>query len=296
MVSYSPFAVSVDGTSLDSAAWNVSVKTRTWAAGRNADTVLPGTDGVVQSLNDDLEPTTMTLKMWALGTDQNGIVPATTNGMAQVRANLDDLSFLFGKKWSLLNVVETVDAQGRTRQAWCKVNDSVTPDVRAGALAEFTVTLQVGEGMWQDETASDWSTSGAISAGVSYEVTSLQGSTASINDGIFLVTGPVTNPQLTDYTTGAYCRLNFALPAGQAWRLNSGTWTSRYGTGLTVASNDTAVTPADALTVYGGGNARMLRLVPQPGGATRRVYVYLNGSGFTSATAIGVRARRKFVQ
>lgn len=295
MATYSPHGVTVDGVSLDSSAWNVEAKTRPLAGVRNADVVLPGSDGVSQSLNDDFEPTTFSLSMWVVGTDSNGVIPGGSTPMAQVRANLDELVFLFGKRHGLLNVVEKVDAAGNTRQAWCKVVDSVAPEIRAGGLARFTVVLQVGEGMWQDEVAADWTQTSAVST-VGYEVVTLRGATGPISDGLFLVTGPATNPRITDTTTTAYVQLNRALAAGEKWRVNSATWMTRYGTTLTLASADSDGSPADAQTVFGGGNARFLRMVPALSGGARRVTLALSGSGFTAATALSVRARRKYLQ
>jgi hypothetical protein len=135
-----------------------------------------------------------------------------------------------------------------------------------------------------------------VVAGNTYEVTSLQGSTGPVADGILTFTGPATNPQLTDFNTGAYARLNVALTAGQVWRLNCATWATQYGSGLTFASADTAGTSGQPATVFGGGTARFLRMQPTLNSGARRVSLTVTGSGFTSATAIGVRARRKYLQ
>lgn len=291
---YSAHPVVVDGVSLDSYAWNVEAKKRIIPAARSADQVIPGTDGVAASLNDDLEPGLMTLSMWVVGVDQSGVIPVGSSGMAQCRANVDALAHLFGKRHALLSVTETVDAAGTQRQAWCKVVDTIEPEIRAGGVGRFTVSLTVPEGLWQDPTTADWSQASAV-AGTVYEVTSLQGSTGPVQDAVIAVTGPVTNPQVNDFTTSAYVRLNAALPAGQVWRVNVGTWSTRYGSGLSLASADTAGTDGQAVTVYGGGNARFLRLQPSLSAGARRVRLSLSGSGFTSATAIAVRARRKFL-
>lgn len=292
---YSAFPVTVDGTSLDAYAWNVDAKTRLFPGARTADVQIPGVDGVAASVNDDLEPGLLTLSMWVIGVDQNGTIPVGSNGVAQCRANLDALAHLFGKRHALLDVRETVDLQGSVRQAWCKVTDTVEPKLIANGTGRFTVAMSIPDGMWQDPATADWSQTGAT-AGTVYEVTSLQGATGPISDAVLLVTGPATNPQINDFASGAYVRLNQALAAGQLWRVNVGTWSSRYGSGLTLASADTAGTDGHATTVYGGGNARFLRLLPQVSAGARRVRLSLTGSGFTAATGISVRARRKYLQ
>ena len=95
MPGYSAFPITVDGVSLDTVAWNIDAKVRTWAGARAADVVLPGVDGVAPSLNDDLDSSVMTLSMWVIGTNTSGLVPLG-NGIAQARDNLDQLVHLFG--------------------------------------------------------------------------------------------------------------------------------------------------------------------------------------------------------
>jgi hypothetical protein len=292
LATYSPFPVFIDGVRLDSAAWGIESKIRTIAGSRNADVVIPGVDGVAASVNDDIDATTMSLNMWVLGTDENGLIPAS--GMATCRANVDQLAFLFGKQHTLISVSEVVDDSGSQRQAYAKVSDSISPEIRAGGLGKFVVSLTIPEGLWQDASTPDWTQSG-VTASTVYEVSTLQGSTAPISDATILVTGPVTNPQVNDIT-GAYVRFNGALAAGQSWRVNCATWATRYGTGLTLGSLDTAGTDAQAQTVYGGGNARFLRLVPTLSAGLRRVQVSVTGTGMTGATALAIRGRRKFRQ
>lgn len=292
---YAQHPVTVDGVSLDSVAWNIESKIRTWAGSRSGDYPVPGVDGEAASLNDDLDSTVMTLSMWLLGTDGNGVVPGGSTPMAQCYANLDALSHLFiGPRHRLLDVREVVDASGTVRQAYCKVVDAIPPEVRPGGRAAFTVTLKLPDGLRQDVNTSDWAQASAAS-GTVYEVATLQGSTGPINDAVLLVTGPATNPTVTDPTTGAYVRLNASLTAGQAWRVNNETWSSRYGT-LTLASPDASGTDASGITDDGGGNTRLLRLLPTLDTGQRRVRVVLSGTGFTAATGLSIRARRKFFQ
>lgn len=291
-----PHPITVDGVSLDTVAWNIEAKTRQWPAARAGDAVLPGVDGVAPSLNDDLDLTTLTLSMWVLGTTTAGTIPGGSTPMAQCRANLDQLAHMFGKRHTLLDVQEQVDAAGTLRQAWCKVTDAIAPEVRAGGVGKFTAQLQLPEGLWQDVTPADWTSTPTIISGNFYEITTLQGATGPINDAIILVTGPVTNPVLTDYATGAHVQLNAAIPSGQFWRLNVDTWATRYGAGLTLTSSDTTGTSGDGITHSGGGNARFLRLQPTVVTGLRRVQIALTGTGITAATAITVRARRKYLQ
>jgi hypothetical protein len=260
-VPYSPHPITIDGVSLDSFAWNIEAKVRPWPSVRSGDNVVPGVDGEVPSLNDDAEAGLLTLNMWVRGTDPTGAVPSGSSGMSLVRSNLDALAFMFGRRYALLNIQEIVDQVGTIRQCWGKVIDQVLPEIRPGGWGRFAVNVKIPDVFWQDVNTSDWSQTAAAS-GTSYEVTTLQGATAPVADATFLVTGPATNPQINDATTSAYVRLNRALAAGELWRVNSATWATRYGAGLTLGSADSAGTDAQALTLFGGGTARFLRLQP----------------------------------
>jgi hypothetical protein len=288
--------VTVDGVSLDTVAYNIEAKTRQWPAARAADVAVPGVDGEIASLNDDLDSTLVSLSMWVLGTDTTGAIPGGSTAMDQCRANMDTLAHLFRKTHALLDVRETSHTSGTIRQAYCKVVDAIAPDIKAGGLGRFTVSLKVPDGLWQDVSTADWTSTPTIVSGNFYEITTLQGATGPTNDAIILVTGPVTNPKLTDFTTGAYVQLNQTLTGSQFWRLNMATWSTRYGASLTLGSTDATGTDGQASTVFGGGKAQFLRLVPSVVTGLRRSQISLTGTGITSATTISVRARRKFLQ
>lgn len=295
MAVYSNFGITIDGQPLDTYAWNIDVKTRPVAGYRTGDVAISGVDGVAASLNDDLESTTVVLSMWALGVSRTGVVPDDPNAVAQVRANIDELTLIFSKTHALMDLREPVNSSGGVRQAFCKRVEAFSPEIRAGGLGRFTVTLLIPSGSWQDVSTPDWS-QGTITSGNTYEVTTLAGSTAPIADSVTLFQGPALNPQLTDLASGGYVRLNASLPAGQTWRVNSKTWATRYGAGLTLGSADTAGTDAQAITAYGGGKAPFLRLLPTFASGQRRVFLTVGGAGYTTGTGVSVRATRKFLQ
>lgn len=284
--------ITIDGLSLDSLAWNVESRIRQWAGSRTGDIPVPGVDGELATVNDDLEANLFTLSMWVLGTDEFGMPVASR--MDRCYQNLDLLSFYFrGKRHTLLDVREQVNADGTVRQFYGKIVDAVPPDWGRGRAA-FTVSIKNPAGVRQDPAPADWSQTGVV-ANTVYEVITLRGGTAPCDDSTVVVTGPATNPQVTDTATGSYVRLNAALAAGETWRVNSATWSTRTGT-LAVESADDAGTDRQSVTVYGGGNARFLRLSPFLTGGLIRTRLSLSGTGFTSATAVAVRARRKYVQ
>lgn len=150
------------------------------------------------------------------------------------------------------------------RRAMAKVQDAITPDVAAtGGSGQFTVGLTIPAGVWEDARLTDWD-SGPIQANQPVEVTSLRGGTERVTDAVVLLQGPITSPQIADAATGAYVRLNKALAAGECWRVNVATWSSRTGNGLTLDGPDAAGADAQHLTQFGGtpNQAAFLPLVP----------------------------------
>jgi hypothetical protein len=288
--------ITVDGVRLDTLGWNVEEIRIEASQSRSADATLPGLDGVVASLNDPREPGSIGLSMFVRGSDADGLVP--TNSSDLLEANLDELVHLFSKRHAFIDYQRQVDVGGTLRRAWCKVTDAIAPDLTPGRLARFAVALQVPSGSLEDLATQDW-TQVNPGNGTTRDVTTMTGSTETIPDSVVLVTGPVTNPKITDPNTGAYVQLNLALVAGDTWRVNVGTWSSRTalsGSPLTLASADTTGTDRAAVTTYGGipGQVLYLPLTPVRSGGVRKVQIALSGTGITSGTAIAIRAKRRF--
>lgn len=288
--------ITVDGVRLDTLAKNITQINRAVASRRAADVQLPGVDGLLPSYNDNLDAVPFGLEMWVRGTDDNGAVPAA-GAQDTFRANLDELLHLFGKRHALIQLQEQVTATA-TRQCWVKVVDSIAPDINTpGSSGIFTVSFLMVYGVWEDTATQDWNGTLGAATGVVQDVTTLQDATERSTDTIFLVTGPITNPRITDTNTGAYVQLNQALAAGQYWRVNVATWASRYGaTPSTLGASDTTGTDGTASTVYGGtkNQAAFLPLVPVRSGGVRKVQVALSGTAMTAATRLSARTRRKF--
>lgn len=287
--------ISVDGVRLDTLAWNVEQIRRQTAARRSGDWEVPGLDGLVPSLNDPLDAASYGLDMFVMGTDADGAVPGA--GRADTfRANLDELVHLFGTRHRLLELQEQVTLT-ETRRALVKVQDALEPDVNLpGSAGRFSVSFVIPSGVWEDLATADW-VANTWASGVAKEVTTLAGATERITDAIVLVTGPANaGVRVSDPVTGAYVQLNRALSGTESWRVNVGTWASRYGTGLGLGSADTTGTDAQALTQYGGtrNQAHFLPLVPARDTGARRVKLALTAGGLTAASSVSVRARRKY--
>lgn len=285
--------VSVDGVRLDTLAWNVQKINRATAPRRSGDYDIQNMDGVVPSVNDPLEPTTYGLEMWLRGTDADGSVPVA-GSRDTLRANLDEVLHLFGKRHALLDLREKV-SDTLERRAWAKVVDSIQPDLNTpGGQGTFTVALTIPAGVWEDVDATDQTIDAPVTAA---ELTGLQGATERVNDAIFLVTGPANTPRITDPATGMWVELGANLAGGQFWRFNSATWASRYGAGLGLGSADTTGTDGSGVTTTGGpSRAYGLPLTPIRDTGLRRVRATLTAaSGIVAVTTkLSTRTRRKY--
>jgi hypothetical protein len=286
----SSYPITVDGVRLDTLGYNVLSEKLSVPGRRSGYAVIPGQHGVLPAYDEDYEAAVIGLSMIVKGADVNGSVP--TDAVGQLRDNLDALVHLFSKTYALLDVQETVKT-GVQRQALCQRQDQIEPEIVPGLSASFSVSLLIPSGMWQDTATADWTQNSAVS-GTTYEVTSLQGGTAPIQDAIFLVTGPATNPRITDPNTAEWVQYTGTVAAGSAWRVNAGTFASRVGAGLTLASSDTTGTDQTAATTFSQAN-RFLTSVPVLATGLRRHQLVLTGTSFTSATALSVRARRKYL-
>lgn len=255
--------ISVDGVRLDTLAWGIEKINRAVASRRSADVQVPGLDGELPSLNDDLEAVPFGLEMFLRGTDLDGKMPVGQNGRDLFRANLDEVIHLFGKRHALLEIREQV-APTVTRRAFAKVLDTIAPEITAhGGHGKFAVSLMIPAGVWEDVDSTDWN-SGVVTAWQDMEVLTLRGATERTNDAIITVKGPAVAPSVRDVNTGGFVKLNRNLTATEVWRINCRTWSTRVGVGLTLDSADTTGTDVQALTDFGGmlNNAAFLSLVP----------------------------------
>lgn len=293
--------VAVDGVRLDTLAWGIESSGLRVGALRSGDTVLVGLDGAVASTDDAREPSSVTYSMFVRGTDEDGHVPPGSDAYSTLRENLDHLLHLFAKSGTLLDVREamgpdwTYAADALTgddvRQFSGKVQDALEPSLEVGASARFTVVVQNPGVYWRGLDTADWSQAGVVS-GTAYEVTTLEGSSAPIDDAILLLDGPTTGAAtITDPATGAFVRLNEAIPADKAWRVNVATWESRVAT-QGIGAADTFGTDKSSVTDQGGGYPRLLRLNPRLIGGARKVRLAVTATGMTGATTLTVRARK----
>jgi hypothetical protein len=107
MTNTSPLPITVDGTRLDTLAYNIETLTgmRSMPRTRSGDVVVPGLHGVVSSLYDDYEAGELALRMWVRDTDEAGKhVLTDVHRKQQLDRNLDRVFALFRSSNRLLDV------------------------------------------------------------------------------------------------------------------------------------------------------------------------------------------------
>lgn len=288
MVTTSAIPVTVDGTRLDTYAWNIeTIDGRIGvAAVRGANPIVPGRHGEIFTANKTWDAKDIVLKMWVKGSDVDGLVPTTD--MTEFRKNIDALTLLFGTRSRLLDVRQTWPAG--VRQALCEVLQAYDMSGRAiNPQAKFNVVLRVPGAFWQDVSTTDYSSATNLTSGTTVTMAAYDGATAPMEDHMIVVSGPATNPRLTDPATGMFVQFNGTIGAGTDWQVDAANYTSRTGSSIlfTVGAGTNVI----ANTVFGGGGPRLMTLTPKAGGPQ----LTLTATSPGAATQIRARGRRKFL-
>lgn len=233
----------IDGVPLDdpNSRWRL-LKTTTVGPGlsvRAVDVAIPGMDGNLPAGLEALDAPSQLFRMGVYGRDT-----------AELMLNYGALLPLFT---SGVTVTKTVGGVDRSIAAAGK--STTTPEYfPAGPRLQFTAEMRLPGVFWRGQSAT-W-TVVAPASGTTYPVTTLDGSTAPVDDALVLIDGPVVNPKLTCGT--GWFRLGLTLAAGESALVDCRAWTVRAGSGVTFAGGGTVKT--GVLSTSGG--PYLLRLRP----------------------------------
>lgn len=289
MANTSTHPITVDGVRLDTYAWNIEVKSG-WDLGqaaRGANSEVPGRDGEIWTPNKREAAGRFALQMWVMGSDANGVWNA--DGYEQYRQNLDQLRWLFGKRYKLLTIQHTLGATLGTRECLAEVVAAWDPTVTGmGRIGRFSVLFNIVDSYWRD-TADLNIDLASVTTGQK-TLTAFLGATANMRDGILVFDGPWTNPSITDDATGHVLSLTGTVASGSQWNVDCAAFTSKTGTSIAFTSGGTQ---AMLTTTRSGAHAPgLFGVTPAAPGVAPTVT--LAGSGLTSASRFRFRARRKY--
>jgi hypothetical protein len=281
-------AFEIDGMSMRTEAYNVSTQTGRWEmpGPRGDDLTLPGRSGYVFAPNKPLDAGVGSLAVWCIAkVPSTGAIPATqTLRQSQFSANMALLQRVFTRRHRLVTLrAQQADASWRT--AAVQFTEWASPIVSAGGTrAEWSIGYTIPDVFWKDETDTTQQTATGATLPKTLDLTSFTNMTGIIEDAVITVTGPITNPRVTDTETGAWIQYTGTLASSAVWTIDCKAFTSSVAP--TVGSVLAATSHA--------GSYRFL-IIPNLNGVNAYPQLVLSGSGGGTNTKFGVIARRKWV-
>lgn len=267
---------SVDGVNLNTLAKNISSLTGRLRAPafRTGNVVLPGSHGEAWIPNKKFQANTLTLPMWVVGCNDDGEIPTGSTKRREFFKRVNELVALF-KSPELLDV-QWVQADGSVRQCYAEALDVLDFTVDASPTGLVGVVLTIPSAFWQDLTDKTQTFSGAISTATP---TNFQGGSAPMEDLVYRIGGPWTNPEAT-FSDGTWFRYNAAIPAGQTLVVDCGEWTLTGEGGMV----------PDYSKLEHDGEDGVWGALPASAAA-----IELSGSARTGATSFIITGKRKFL-
>lgn len=191
--------------------------------------------------------------------------------------NLDTLSLLFSRRRNLSRVVRNLSS-GASRLALCTIDSTIEPQLIPVTSAMITVELTIPDGFWRDTTDTTLLATFAPGTG-----NVLTGATAPMNDLEFDITGPITNPRVTDNESGNWFQYNGTVPGGDVLKVFNATM-NISGTGFSPAlSNMQHAGDSNWLTLY-------------PTAANNGPNITFSGSATTGATNLAIVGHKKYLR
>lgn len=272
------------GLCMNTQAWNITTKTgrNTVSNFRGDDISVPGVSGQTFVPNKPLDSGSYTLTGWVLGIHPDGTVPPNATAQRVVwQKNYETILRACLNSAAPVTVYSWLP-DGSVRQTSATlVGNSPDPTLQfGGRRAEVSLVFEVLPGMWQDVMSTTITgTASAAWSNQSLALTALANGTAPIEDSVITVTGPITNPTVSNTVTNTSITYTGTVPSGQTWVIDCGAWTSKVN-GVSVLSSTTH-----------SGHARFV--VIDPGPTNVGPSIKLTGSGTTTATNLAITAYRK---
>ena len=190
-------------------------------------------------------------------------------------ANIDFLTRLFSRRNKLLTVKRDL-SDGTSRVAQAEVVMTMDPVTIGLSSARMGVELFIPSGFWRDENSSTLADN--IAPGTNIVLSNLASASAPMTDLTFNVTGPITNPRVTDVESASWVQYNGAIGAG---------------TTLSIVNSTMTITGGTLANMTHAGEVNWLTLYPTATNGTRVTFA---GSGTTGATKLQVVGKKAFIR
>ena len=261
---------------------------------------VPGRNGEIWRAKD-YAPGRMVLDIVVTHLNSSGVVPGGSTAEKQYQANMDLLMVTLTQQTQIL-VTKVYDPDGLypvTRQNYAEVTALLQPEFigsESEPSATLTVELTFPNPIWFDLIGRDYVGAANATNNRTLTLTRFEGITAPLDEAIFLVIGPATNPRITD-RSGAWVQYNGTIAAGARWRVNTRTFQSEVGSSPVLfytentVTNQNAGTSVLAQTTFSPGPA-LMTVTPNGIGSPELVFT---GTGLGSTTQVNVCAFRKYI-
>lgn len=194
--------------------------------------------------------------------------------------NFDTISLLFSRRRNLSSLVRNM-SNGTSRLGLVTVASVIEPQLIPITDAMITVELTFPDPFWRD--AADTTLQSGIAPGFNGALTNMAAGTAPINDAVFTITGPVTNPRVTDNESGSWFQYNGTVPATDTLVV----------TNSTMGVSGTGFAPSLA-NMQHSGDGNWLTLYPA---YVRSGYsISFSGTSTTGATSLAISGHLKYMR
>lgn len=282
---------SVDGEVLNTLTHNIETLSgrMTTPGVRTSNVTVPLRHGAVHTLNKSYDQASIALPMWVGPANPDGTLPDDPVVRERFFTNLEALAALFSNRTGLLEL-KHVRADGRVRYAYGEVLEAIDFTIVGPVpVAKFSVAMTLPDPFWFDAYTDFAETGAGASFPYLLAAENLAGGSAPIEDAVFRIDGPFTNPTAESYYNGAPLsgRVWFTygdhVPDGQSLTVDCGTWTLTGSGGLV----------PDYAKLTHAGSARWMVLHPGPSFTAPQVRI--TGSETGANTKFRVDARRKYL-
>lgn len=249
----------------------------TGAGKRGANAIAGNRSGAIFNLAKPHEVLNFVITGWVIGSDDDGNIPGGSTARREFYKRIDEMTALFGGQQDALLVQHTLpDNSVRRIFAECRSGIQFATD-SSYLTGRFSIPMESHEAFWEDDGIQTYS----VAAGTPLVIPA---ATAPCEDGVFKITGPITNPKIIDQQNQATFTYTGTVPAGAVMTVDSNLWLVT-ATGMTV--NYANVSMSNTM-------GRLVRLNVRYG-FSLGYSVILSGTATTAATKLDIQLQRKYM-
>ena len=255
----------VNGTSLSTLAWNIDTLNGRQRVPmlRGEDTKVPFRPGAIWRPKQP-DSRTLTLAMWVLGCNTDGSAPVGMNARSKFNDNREALIKLFFSPDTQLNLTKRWLSGGSIKSATALAE--LVSDMDATMLgidgAQFVVDLRLADPYFYGASTTPAALAVSVGAAV------VNPGMAAVQKMTIVFNGALTNPRLTNSTTGVWVQYTGTIAGGASVTLNTDLFTAVTSASANVIGSITHQGARNWLPLRVGSNTLTLTASAGTGTAT----------------------------